>query len=212
MSPDQLGVWVGFGLTLMIFSYLLGDNFLYRIAVYVFVGLAAAYVTIIAIESVIRPWLQATIFSGDPGGVAVGLIPPLLGLLLFMKATGRLARLSSLGLAFLIGLGTAVALVGAISGTLIPLAAGVITGAQTDLVNGVLIILGVLSTLVAFQYLGRRQPDDRVRRPLPVRVFGAVGQGVIAVTLGALYGGAVLTSLAILSERVAFVLTTITGG
>lgn len=212
MSPDQLGVWVGFGLTLMIFSYLLGDNFLYRIAVYVFVGLAAAYVTIIAIESVIRPWLQATIFSGDPGGVAVGLIPPLLGLLLFMKATGRLARLGSLGLAFLIGLGTAVALVGAISGTLIPLAAGVITGAQTDLVNGVLIILGVLSTLVAFQYLGRRQPDDRVCRPLPVRVFGAVGQGVIAVTLGALYGGAVLTSLAILSERVAFVLTTITGG
>lgn len=212
MSPEQIGIWVGFALTLMIFSYLLGDNVLYRIAVYVFVGLAAAYVTIIAIESVIRPWLMATLFSGDAGGVAVGLIPPLLGLLLFMKASGRLARLGSLGLAFLIGLGAAVALVGAISGTLIPLAAGVVTGAQTDLINGVLILLGVLSTLIYFQYLGRRQPDDSVRRPLPVRVFGAVGQGVIAVTLGALYGGAILTSLAILSERIAFVLTTVTGG
>ncbi len=212
MSPEQIGIWVGFALTLMIFSYLLGDNVLYRIAVYVFVGLAAAYVTIIAIESVIRPWLMATLFSGDTGGMAVGLIPPLLGLLLFMKASGRLARLGSLGLAFLIGLGAAVALVGAISGTLIPLAAGVVTGAQTDLINGVLILLGVLSTLIYFQYLGRRQPDDSVRRPLPVRVFGAVGQGVIAVTLGALYGGAILTSLAILSERIAFVLTTVTGG
>ncbi|MGQ9909705.1 MAG: hypothetical protein ACUVS2_12810 [Candidatus Flexifilum sp.] len=212
MSPEQIGIWVGFALTLMIFSYLLGDNVLYRIAVYVFVGLAAAYVTIIAIESVIRPWLMATLFSGDAGGMAVGLIPPLLGLLLFMKASGRLARLGSLGLAFLIGLGAAVALVGAISGTLIPLAAGVVTGAQTDLINGVLILLGVLSTLIYFQYLGRRQPDDSVRRPLPVRVFGAVGQGVIAVTLGALYGGAILTSLAILSERIAFVLTTVTGG
>jgi hypothetical protein len=212
VSPEQIGIWVGFALTLMIFSYLLGDNVLYRIAVYVFVGLAAAYVTIIAIESVIRPWLMATLFSGDTGGMAVGLIPPLLGLLLFMKASGRLARLGSLGLAFLIGLGAAVALVGAISGTLIPLAAGVVTGAQTDLINGVLILLGVLSTLIYFQYLGRRQPDDSVRRPLPVRVFGAVGQGVIAVTLGALYGGAILTSLAILSERIAFVLTTVTGG
>jgi hypothetical protein len=212
VSPEQIGIWVGFALTLMIFSYLLGDNVLYRIAVYVFVGLAAAYVTIIAIESVIRPWLMATLFSGDAGGMAVGLIPPLLGLLLFMKASGRLARLGSLGLAFLIGLGAAVALVGAISGTLIPLAAGVVTGAQTDLINGVLILLGVLSTLIYFQYLGRRQPDDSVRRPLPVRVFGAVGQGVIAVTLGALYGGAILTSLAILSERIAFVLTTVTGG
>lgn len=211
MTPEQVGVWVGFILTLMIFSYLLGDNVLYRIAVYVFVGLAAAYVTIIAIESVIRPWLMATLFSGDAGGMAIGLIPPLLGLLLFMKASGRLARLGSLGLAFLIGLGAAVALVGAISGTLIPLAAGVVTGAQTDVVNGFLILLGVLSTLIYFQYLGRRQADDTVRRPLPVRVFGAVGQGVIIVTLGALYGGAILTSLAILSERIAFVLTMVTG-
>lgn len=209
MSPDQIGVWVGFVLTLMIFSYLLGDNFLYRIAVYVFVGLAAAYVAIIAIESVIRPWLTATVFSGDPSGIVLGSVPLLLGLLLVMKATGRLARIGSIGLAFLIGVGAAVALVGAISGTLIPLAAGVITGAQTDLINGVLIILGVLCTLIYFQYLGRRQPVGSVRRPLPVRVFGAIGQGVITVTLGALYGGAILTSLAILSERIAFILTTV---
>ena len=57
---DQIGLWIGFLLTLMVFSYILGDNFLYRLATYVFVGLAAGFVTIVTVESVLLPWLRLT--------------------------------------------------------------------------------------------------------------------------------------------------------
>ena len=40
-----------------------------------------------------------------------------------------------------------------------------------------------------------------------IRAVGAVGQGFIVVTLGALYGGAILSGLVVFSERIAFILT-----
>jgi hypothetical protein len=43
-------------------------------------------------------------------------------------------------------------------------------------------------------------------------VLGAVGQGFIAIALGAIYGGAILSGLAVLSERIAFLLGAIGGG
>src|SRR5690554_7032906 len=43
-------------------------------------------------------------------------------------------------------------------------------------------------------------PTGEVRRGLIGRTFGAVGEGFIVITLGALYGGAILTGLTIFSE------------
>jgi hypothetical protein len=212
LSADQIGVWAGFILTLMVFSYLLGDNFLYRLAVYVFVGLAAGYVTIVTVESVILPWVRATLYTGDIGARIVGALPLLLGLLLLFKTTRRLNRLGNLALAFIIGVGTAVALVGAISGTLLPLVGGTANSIRVDTINGFIMVLGVVCTLIYFQYVARRSPDNVVRRGLLVRTFGALGEGFIVITLGALYGGAILTGLTIFSERIAFILTRIGGG
>src|SRR5690606_2979318 len=108
----------------MVFSYILGDNVLYRIAVYVFTGLAAGYIAVVTWDSVIWPWINSTVLNPAAGlpGIITGLVPLLLGLLLLLKAAPRLGRLGHLALAFIIGIGTAVALVGAIGGTLLPLA------------------------------------------------------------------------------------------
>ena len=46
---DDIGLIIGFVFTLMIFSYLLGDNFLYRLAVYVFVGFTAGFIAIVTV-------------------------------------------------------------------------------------------------------------------------------------------------------------------
>jgi hypothetical protein len=212
LSADQIGVWAGFILTLMVFSYLLGDNFLYRLAVYIFVGLSAGYITMVTVESVILPWINATIFSQDVGTQIVGALPLLLGFLLLLKATKRLSHLGNLALAFIIGVGTAVALVGAISGTLLPLVGGTANSVRIDTLNGFIMVIGVVCTLLYFQYLARRSPTGEPRRGLFARTFGTVGEGFIVVTLGALYGGAILTGLAIVSERVAFILARISGG
>jgi hypothetical protein len=210
MTVDQIGMWAGFVLTLMVFSYILADNFLYRVAVYVLVGLAAGFIAIVTIESVLLPWFREYIASGNVALFVLGMIPVILGLLLLFKTSARIGGLGNLAIAFIVGVGSAVALAGAISGTLIPLAAS--TAASESTINGVITILGVVSSLVYFQYLARRTPDGRIQRNRPVQALSLVGQGFIVVTLGVLYAAAILTSLTIFSERVGFILTHISGG
>jgi hypothetical protein len=212
VSIDQIGLWAGFILTLMVFSYILGDNFLYRLAVYVFVGLAAGYIAIVTVESVLLPWFNSTILSGDFGKVAPGMLPILLAVLLLVKTSSRLGRLGHLAIAFVIGVGSAVALVGALTGTLLPLAQATAVGVRGNLTEGIIVFIGVASSLVYFQYLGRRKADGQVGRGRVALAIGTIGQGFIVITLGALYAAAILTSLTIFSERLAFLAARIVGG
>ncbi len=227
MSVDQIGLWAGFVLTLMIFSYILGDNFLYRLAVYAFAGLAAGFVTMVTVESVILPWLRATIGAAQasPLNLVVGAVPFVFGALLLARTTQRWGRLGSIALGFIVGIGSAVAVVGAASGTLIPLTARTVdetrvaaavlnaTDDSLGLLNSFIVALGVICTLVYFQYSARRVPGSMTltRRGLVTRAMGAVGQSFIVVTLAALYGGAILTGLTIFTDRMAFLLQRILG-
>jgi hypothetical protein len=214
MTPEQLGLWAGLVLSLMVFSYLLGDNVLYRLAIFVFIGLSAGYIAVVTVESVILPWVNTTMLDVQAplGTRIIGVVPLLFGTLLLMKASPRLGRLGNLALAFVVGVGTAVALVGAITGTLLPLASATSSSVAVDPLNGFLMVLGVVCTLLYFQYLARRAPGGGVRLGLVARVFGTVGHGFIVVTLAALYAAAILTSLTIFSERIAFILSRVGGG
>lgn len=208
---EQIGLWAGFILTLMVFSYLLGDNFLYRLAVYVFVGLAAGYIAIVTWDSVLIPWLNGTLLrdGASVGELVTGAVPLVIGVLLLLKASPRLGRVGTLALAFIIGVGTAVALVGAISGTLLPLVMATGTSATINAVNAPFLMIGVVCTLVYFQYIGRRAHVTVTS--FPVQALAWVGQAMIVITLGALYAAAILTSLTIFSERISFILARIGG-
>ena len=215
MSTEEIGLWAGFVLTLMVYSYLIRDNFLYRLAVYVFVGMAAGYVSIVTFESVLTPWLESTVGSGETGRAVLGILPFILVLLLLFKTTSRIARFGNLGIAFIIGVGSAVAVVGALIGTLIPFArltAGEGAGAEeaTDIINAIVILVGVVTSLLYFQYLSRRTPTGDVGRGRTMTTLTTLGQGFIVVTLGAIYATAIVTSLTIFSERIAFILTQLT--
>ncbi len=210
---DTIGTIAGFVLTLMVFSYLLGDNLLYRIAVYVLVGLAAGYITIVTVESVLLPWFQTTIGSGQPLNTGLGLLPVLLATLLLLKSSSRLGRLGNLAIAFLVGVGTAVALIGTLVGTLFPLVSSTGAGFRGDIINLFLIFAGVICSLIYFQYiLTRTTPDGTRVRILPVQLLSIIGQGFIVTALASLYAAAILTSLTIFSERIAFLFMQIRGG
>ena len=214
MNIEEIGLSAGFILTLMIYSYLIRDNFLYRIAVYVFVGLAAAFTAIVTLESVIVPWLDVTVGDVDDDMVdlGIGFVPILLMLLLLFKTSARLALFGNLGIAAIIGVGAAVSLVGAIVGTLLPLAAETVNAGKGDVLEATIIFVGVTSSLIYFQYLARRKPDGEIERSRSIKTIAVIGQGFIVVTLGALYAAAILTSLTIFSERVGYMLTHISGG
>lgn len=126
------GLWLGLLITLALFSLLLGDNALARLAQHLLVGAGLGYAALLAIQSVIGPRLLAPLAQGQ--WLAAG--PPLLlGLLLLAAGIERIAAqgrtapsaaarrsLQTAGvvpLAMLLGVGIAAGLIGVAQGTLI---------------------------------------------------------------------------------------------
>lgn len=215
---------ISFVFTLLVFSYLLGDNFLYRLAVSVFVGLAAAFTAIAVIESAILGLPELDLFFAgevfNPGVIFFIYIPVILVALLLLKPISGLKSLTNLALAYLIAVGAAAALVGAITGTIIPLTQDTTTITALDtgnlnvetvlpFVNSVIVLLGVATSLLYFRYQVRQNPDGTLTRSGIVRVLAGIGQAFIVVTLGAIYASAILTSLTILSGQISVMLSNI---
>ena len=204
----DLWTLLAFIFTLFVFSYLLGDNFLFRLAMYVFVGLAAAYTARITVESILIPLLNP-----DAGALVLLIAATILTGMLLAKPFARLSGITNLALAFLIAVGTVVAIVGAVSGTIIPLVLSTSQApAESGLAEGIVLFIGVASSLLYFQTLGRRNADGTVGRGRVMSWVSRVGEAFIVVTLGALYGTAILTSLTILVERSSFLVNRIVGG
>jgi hypothetical protein len=202
LNIDLIATYAAALLTLLIFSYLLGDNFLYRIAVHLLVGAAAGYSLIKAVESVIIPWINLTLIGGfaNPNFV-IGLIPLLVVVLLAFKISPRLSRFGNLGLVFVLGIGGAVAIWGAVAGTLLPLATDTARSfTPANAIDGFIALVGTLSTLIYFTYWGVRRSSGEAAQPLPILAIGWVGKGFIVVTLGATFALVILSALTIFSD------------
>ena len=187
-------------LTLAIFSYLLNDNPLFRLAVSMFVGLAAAFTVVVTFQSVILP-----LTTGSGGGAGLFVAGLILTILLLVKPIRSLRILSNISLGFLIAVGAAISLVGAISGTLIPIVSQTAQvdsdGSITAIISSIVIIIGVISSLLYFNYSVRENQQGVVERGRFMKLIAGLGQGFIVITLGALYGAAILTSLTILTGQ-----------
>lgn len=203
MDLSQVSAVLGFVFTLLIFSYLLGDNVLYRLAISVFVGLAAAFTAIVTFESVILPLLQSVTENEE---AVFLLIAALLAFMLLFKPLRGASGLTNLALAVLIGVGAAVAVFGAVTGTLIPLATSTAESTQTEgIIEGFIIVLGVASSLIYFQYTARRRPGGIATRGSITRMIAFVGEAFVMLTLGAVYGAAILSSLVVLVDRLDYI-------
>ncbi len=214
--PDLIGVLLGFVFTLMIFSYILGDNPLFRIAVNIFIGVAAGYASVIVWYNVLWPELILPLIIGNSSERIVALIPLVLGLLLLTKASTRLSGWGTIPVIFLVGVGAATAIGGAVIGTLLPqiLASANLfdqstlavadTGILLKLAEGALILLGTVTTLAYFQFSTRPRPGQSPSRGVLVDGMAWVGQFFIAVTLGAIFAGVYMAALSSLIERSKF--------
>jgi hypothetical protein len=217
LSPGLISAAVSFIFTILILSYLIGDNPLFRASIYVFVGAAAGYVAAIAWNEVIyptlvRPILSGSAFEGPVQGIAVGV--PLLGsLLLLFKVSPRLSSLGQLPMAYLVGVGAAVTIGGAVLGTLLPqisatfnsfdLVSAGASGADTAFMffNSVVVLLGVIGTLAYFHFGASQTEDGTVHRNPIVNVLAWVGRVYIAITFGVLFAGVYMAALTALIER-----------
>lgn len=215
---DVLGAFTGFFLTLCVFSYVLADNFLFRLAAHILIGVSAGLVVALVLYNVIWPQLAVPLLVGSGQERMIGLIPLVLSILLLAKAIRRLAFLGNPVMAFLVGVGAAAAVGGAISGTLFPQVSasmnvfapgnpGAIPGnGLARLMNASLVLLGTVTTLAFFNFGVRAKPGMRAQRPVWLAWLAWIGQIFIAVTFGVVFAGIYSAALTALIERLYFII------
>jgi len=74
-----------------------------------------------------------------------------------------------------------------------------------DLVNGSIILVGTITTLVYFHYGAHPTPSGITKRETPIEIGALIGQFFIAITLGAIFAGVYLAVLTVFIERMRFV-------
>ena len=226
ISPELIAGVFSFLFTLLIFSYLIGDNPLFRIAIYIFVGVSSGYIAAVAWWQVIWPRLGYPLLSsGTPLFEKGLLIVPLLGsILILMKMSPQLAWLGRGVMAFLVGVGAAVTIVGAIGGTLLPQVFGTIDAFDMTSVigqdfsaiieimsSGAIILAGTVFTLIYFHFSARTKADGSMQRFGAIEAMAWVGRIFIGITLGAVFAGVYAAALTAFIERIASLVNFVTG-
>jgi hypothetical protein len=219
----SVGTWVAFALTLMVYSYLGKEipflHAIYRVAVYVFVGVALGYGAIMVWHGVLVPHLLRQLGRGE----WFYLVPLVFCLLLLSRVRESWRGASSLTIAFLFGVGTALAVGGALVGTLIPQVRATFVSLNPThyqavateegtlpvsyALDALLVVLGTVSTLLYF-YFTTSRGGRRLERAHDGMVQLAAGFGKVFImfTFGALFASAAISRIALLIDRIRFII------
>lgn len=215
MPFDLLSAVFGLLFTLMIFSYLLGDNPLFRVAVYIFIGVSSGYAAAVVWHYVLVPKLFEPL--ADPNQLVLLVVPLILSFSLLAKLSPRISWIGNFAMALLVGVGAAAALGGAVLGTLIPQvqaamdafdfrAASTTADAFFGLINGVVMLAGTVFTLGYFHFSMQRAPDGTPGRNRVLEWIAWVGRIFIAITFGVLFAGVYMAALTAMIERLVFII------
>ena len=216
MIPSGLDlIWalVSFILTLLVFSYFLGDNAVYRFVMALFIGVSAGYFAVVLVFQVILPRLIVPLVSGNQ----LILVPLLLSGLLLLKLSPRFSRLGNIPMAYLVGAGAAIAIGGSVMGTLL----GQVKGAWSVFspsagtapivayLEGGFLLIGTLATLAYFHFNAKKGSATSGKRAVYVAIFAWIGKIFISITLGVVFAGVLTAAATALIERTDFILQTI---
>ncbi|HSG43779.1 MAG TPA: hypothetical protein VLA72_11540 [Anaerolineales bacterium] len=207
-SMEFLSAIIGLVLTLMVFSYLIGDNPLFRFAVYLFIGSASGYAAAVVWHYVLTPKLFEPLT--DPAQLLLLIVPLILSISLLAKLSPRISWIGNFAMALLVGVGAATAIGGALLGTLIPQALASVDNVPTlgemfsNLMKGgegIVMLLGTIVTLVYFQFGAKRTSDGTLKRNAIIEILAWLGRIFIAITFGVLFASVYMTALTAMIER-----------
>lgn len=204
MELEQIGIIAGMTIAVLIFvTYLLGDNVIYRVVLGLLVGTATGYALGIAVNFILAEWLTRMFADNSPGIQVYYGLGLLFGALLILKGIPRLAHLANPSMGLLLGVGAAVAVSGALLGTLLPQAqaAGMglsFTGGFPGFAEGLLGLVGTVLSLLVFSPLPRQRDGE----PVQVLIWlQRVGRAFIVIALAVAFAGALTSALTMLVER-----------
>ncbi len=210
MTADGITLLVGAVFSVLVLTYIIGDSLLFRLAVYILIGAGAAYAAVVVIFDVLLKSAQQA--AGNPGALIVLVIGLLLGVMVWFKASPRLAWIGNLPMGYLIGVGAATVLGGAIIGTLGPqivAAADPVTspsGGPPDVLLTFVVMVGTIVTLLSFGYF-------RANRNTAVQAINLVGRRFfLMIGLGAVFALVFMASVTLLYDRIYAIYSVIARG
>lgn len=205
-NSEFIGLMAGAVLTILILSYLLGDNPLYRLGVHLFVGALVGYSFGILLRDVFYETVLTQLLS-DPVSIVAPLV---LGILLLIKGLPRHAYIGNFSVAYLVGVGSAVALSGAVLGTIVPqvgatgraLSPASQASLRMGILDSLLIIAGTVCTLMSFTFTAQKQQGLAGVWAWIVRLVAWFGRLFLVVAFGTAFAGAMISALSILIGRI----------
>jgi len=209
---DLIGVATGAILTIMVLTYLLDLKPLraiYRLALHLFIGALLGYSFGIVIRDVLADILLRYLIATQPTMQMRAVIPLLLGIFLLAKAIPRKAFIGTFSVASLIGVGTAVALGGALLGTLIPQTEATVQALSPTSgngIDGVAIVLGTVCTLMAFTLIGQKRTGPPALGGRLIQLVRFIGRIFLLVAFGVAFAGTITASLSIFIGRMDYLI------
>lgn|SRR5574341_106559 len=198
MTYEILGIWVSAILTLCIFSFLYRDNYIYKVAEHIFVGISAGYGVALEYHNVFIPNLWKPLTQE---GKMIMLIPFLLGLLLFTRFFNKISWLSRWALGLLIGIFSGIAIIGFGSGDLVlQINANLLplkTNSLLTSFNNLILTLGLIASLIYFFFSKEHKGT--------LGFVARIGIWFLMISFGASFGYTVMSRMSLLIGRVYFI-------
>ncbi len=206
---EFLGIWIAAFLTLCIYSFLYRDNPFYRFAEHLLVGMSVGYIIVLTIYFGLIPYAWDPIQKAVTGEASrwgfLTLIPICIGLLFFARLSPRHAWLIRYPIAILMGVTSGIMIPNAlqtdifaqVQGTLNPFSV-IGTLNPFEIFGAILMVIGVICTLTYFFF--------SVEHRGAIAGISKVGITFLMIGFGSAFGNTVMGRVALLIQRVDFLI------
>ena len=202
-----IGAWVATGLTLFIFTFLYEDNPIFKLAEHLYVGISVGYTIVKAYDTVIVHLIYVPMIKEGDWSL---LVPVGLGLLMLARYMPKAAWLSRYAFAFIVGVGSGLAIPRTISSfilkqvedTIRPLVTLLPDGGVTftasllnpaSNLNAIILLVGVVSVLFYFFF--------SLEHTGPLKTAARTGILFLMIAFGAAFGYTVMARMSLLIGR-----------
>jgi hypothetical protein len=194
MNWEFFGTTLAAFFTLSLYSFLYKDNPFYKLAEHIFAGISAGYYVGLIWHSVIKQQLWTPLFNERQ---YLLIIPGILGLLMFTRFFSKISWLSRFSLAFVVGNTAGISLIRQLHGLILPQTRSTFLNVVS--LSGLVMVLGVISTLIYF-YFSKEHKGA-------LGAAAKLGIWFIMISFGASFGYTVMARVSLLIGRAQFLLT-----
>jgi len=200
LNFEIIGAWLVVLMTLSIFSYLYGDNFFYKSAEHIFVGVSAGYIFAITFWDQIYPNLLGRLL---PSYIDAGydfdisyIIPLILGIFMILRLVPSLSWLARISIAYIVGMAAGLKFYVFInSNILFQIKSSTIDFSLSyfEIFNQFIILIGVICGLVYFFFSKEHKGT--------IGKISKLGVYFLMIKFGASFGFAVMGRISLLIGR-----------